>query len=61
MSIGKTKSIRKSIEDIDKFLRSNNIITRSLEFFGLPNHLRVTIGKGKDMEIFLEVLKGFIK
>jgi len=61
LSIGKTKSIRKNIEDIDKFLRSNNIITRSLEFFGLPNHLRVTIGKGKDMEIFLEVLKGFIK
>ena len=57
----KGPNINSPAKALEGFLRSNNIITRSLEFFGLPNHLRVTIGKGKDMEIFLEVLKGFIK
>ncbi len=61
LSIGKTKHLKKDIKDLDKFLRSNNVITRSLEFFGLPEHIRITIGKEKDMSILLELIKDFLK
>ena len=61
LTVGKTKHVKKDIKDLDKFLRSKNVITRPLEFFGLPDHIRITIGKEEDMVTLLDLIKYFIK
>ena len=59
--LGKTDKIKITMDEIDIFLRKHNIITRKMNFFGLPNHLRVTIGKDSEMEKFLMLINEGIK
>ncbi|HTV46626.1 MAG TPA: histidinol-phosphate transaminase [Stellaceae bacterium] len=42
------------------FLRSRGILTRQMDGYGLPQHLRITIGTGKEMEQVASVLGEFM-
>jgi histidinol-phosphate aminotransferase len=42
------------------FLRSRGILTRKMAGYGLPRHLRITIGTGTEMERVLAVLGEFM-
>jgi len=48
-------------KDCDSFLRDQNIMTRYLAIFGLPNHLRITIGREEEMELCLDAVEAFVK
>jgi histidinol-phosphate aminotransferase len=43
------------------FLRSHHILTRKMSAYGLPNHLRITIGTGAEMEQVVSVLGKFLR
>lgn len=45
--------------DLDAFLRSKGISTRPMAMFGLPNHLRITIGQDDEMQALMEALDAF--
>lgn len=51
----------KRATDADAFLRKSNIITRAMAGFGLPKHLRVTIGLDDEMETCLDAIDEFGK
>lgn len=51
----------KRATDADAFLRKSNIITRAMAGFGLPKHLRVTIGLDDEMETCLDAIDEFVK
>ena len=51
----------KRAKDADAFLRKSDIITRSMAGFGLPKHLRVTIGTDKEMETCLDAIEEFVR
>lgn len=51
----------KRAKDCDAFLRDRNIMTRYMAMFGLPNHLRITIGLDDEMEICLDTVEAFMK
>ena len=59
--LGKTDKIKISMDEIDIFLRKHNIITRKMNFFGLPNHIRVTIGRDSEMYRFINLINEGIK
>ena len=42
------------------FLRSRGILTRKMTAYGLPRHLRITIGTGAEMERVAAVLGEFM-
>ena len=44
----------------DKFLKGAGIIVRSVASYGLPNHLRITIGTEKEMRSVIGVLRQFM-
>lgn len=50
----------KSVKDADAFLRERNIITRAMAGFGLPNHLRITIGTDDEMRVCLDAVEEFV-
>ena len=45
----------------DAFLQQNGIIIRRVDGYGLPNHLRVTIGDEEEMTAFLDVMTAFME
>jgi len=51
----------KRAKDADAFLRKSDIITRAMAGFGLPKHLRVTIGTDYEMEVCLDAIEEFVK
>ncbi|MSO97191.1 MAG: histidinol-phosphate transaminase [Rhodospirillaceae bacterium] len=44
----------------DAFLQSRGVIARRIENYGLPNHLRMTIGADDEMELVLNTLSEFM-
>ncbi|MBL8642506.1 MAG: histidinol-phosphate transaminase [Rhodospirillaceae bacterium] len=44
----------------DAFLQSKGIIARRVDNYGLPNHLRITIGADDEMELLLAALDEFM-
>ncbi len=42
------------------FLQSRGILTRKMGGYGLPQHLRITIGTGEEMEIVAAALAEFM-
>lgn len=50
----------KRAKDCDVFLREKNIMTRYMAMFGLPNHLRITIGQNDEMEACLDAVEAFL-
>jgi histidinol-phosphate aminotransferase len=42
------------------FLQSRGILVRKMAGYGLPSHLRITIGTGKEMETVAAVLAEFM-
>jgi histidinol-phosphate aminotransferase len=44
----------------DEFLQSRGIIARRVENYGLPHHLRITIGADDEMELLLSALAEFM-
>lgn len=51
----------KQAKDADAFLRERNIITRAMAGFGLPKHLRITIGTDDEMTTCLDAVEEFVK
>lgn len=51
----------KRAKDADAHLRKSDIITRAMAGFGLPKHLRVTIGTDEEMEICLDAIESFVR
>ena len=49
----------KRAEDCFKYLRDQNIIVRQLGMFGLPNHLRITIGLDEEISKCLDAVEAF--
>jgi len=45
----------------DDFLQSRGIIARRVENYGLPHHLRITIGADDEMELLLNALSEFME
>ncbi len=46
--------------DADAFLQSKGIVVRRVDSYGLPNHLRITIGNDADMTQVLDALAEFM-
>ena len=42
------------------FLQSRGILTRQMGGYGLPQHLRITVGTGEEMEIVAAALAEFM-
>ncbi|MCA0201195.1 MAG: histidinol-phosphate transaminase [Proteobacteria bacterium] len=51
----------KTAAECDAFLQENGVIVRRVDGYGLPNHLRVTIGDEEEMTIFLDLLTAFME
>jgi histidinol-phosphate aminotransferase len=51
----------KTAAECDAFLQENGVIIRRVDGYGLPNHLRVTIGDEEEMTIFLDVMTAFME
>ncbi len=51
---------RRSAEAAFAFLQSQGILTRKMGGYGLPQHLRITIGTGSEMETVAKALAGFM-
>ena len=51
----------KTAADADNFLQSQGILVRRVENYGLPNHLRITIGDDADMNRVLDALSEFMR
>lgn len=50
----------KTALDCNAFLQTRGIIVRPVGGYGLPNHLRVTIGDDQDMTAFLDAVAAFM-
>jgi len=46
--------------DADTYLQSQGIVVRRVENYGLPNHLRITLGNDSDMNKVLDALSAFM-
>ena len=46
--------------DADAFLKQNGIIVRRVDNYGLPNHLRITLGTDEEMAAVLDALDTFM-
>jgi histidinol-phosphate aminotransferase len=51
---------RRNAEAVFAFLQSRGILTRKMGGYGLPQHLRITIGTGPEMEIVAAALAEFV-
>ena len=47
--------------EADAFLQSRGIIVRRVDPYGLPNHLRITIGDDAEMNAVLDALVAFME
>ncbi len=50
----------KTAADADAFLQSQGMIVRRVENYGLPNHLRITLGTDEEMDSVLNALTQFM-
>ncbi|TAK99544.1 MAG: histidinol-phosphate transaminase [Rhodospirillaceae bacterium] len=51
----------KSAAAADAYLQSRGIIVRRVSNYGLPNHLRITLGNDEDMTAVLDALAAFME
>lgn len=51
----------KTAPDADTFLQSKGLIVRSVENYGLPDHLRITIGTDEEVDEVLAALTEFME
>lgn len=51
----------KTAADADAYLQSQGILVRRVENYGLPNHLRITLGDDADMNRVLDALSVFME
>ena len=51
---------RKDADAVFSFLQSRGILTRKMAAYGLPQHLRITIGTGPEMEAVAKALGEFM-
>jgi histidinol-phosphate aminotransferase len=51
---------RRSADAAFAFLQSRGILTRKMGGYGLPRHLRITIGTGEEMETVAAALTEFM-
>ena len=56
-----TNKNKYSAENAEKFLASRGILVRGMKVYGLPNHLRVSIGTDYENIKFVEELKTFLE
>ena len=47
--------------DADAFLQSQGLIVRRVANYGLPNHLRITLGNDEEMTAVLDALTVFME
>ena len=52
---------RRNADAAFEFLQSRGILTRKMAAYGLPQHLRITIGTGEEMEIVAAALAEFME
>ena len=52
-------STAKSAHSTNEFLKSRGLIVRGLDSYGLPNYMRITIGREEEMQALLSALKEF--
>ena len=52
---------KKTVIAADAFLQSRGIIARRVEAYGLPNHLRISIGDDDATACALDALEDFMK
>jgi histidinol-phosphate aminotransferase len=45
--------------DLDAFLKSKGISVRPMAMFGLPQHLRITVGRDDEMQALMEAIDAF--
>lgn len=50
----------RSAAECDAFLQERGVIVRRVDAYGLPNHLRVTIGDEEEMTLFLDAMAAFM-
>ena len=48
-------------KELNRFFMVNGLIVRPLDSYGLKNYLRVSIGKSKENNYFISLLKKFLK
>ena len=51
----------KDAESADNFLKQKGILVRRMVGYGLPNHLRVTIGTQAEMTSFIDTIARFLE
>ncbi|MGE4062446.1 MAG: histidinol-phosphate transaminase [Rhodospirillaceae bacterium] len=51
----------KTASECDAFLQERGVIIRRVDAYGLPNHLRVSIGDEDEMTIFLDAVTAFME
>lgn len=54
-------ALGRTAADADAFLQSLGLIVRRVDNYGLPNHLRITIGNDEEMTAVLDALTRFIE
>jgi histidinol-phosphate aminotransferase len=59
--VGFPKTPGKTAADADAFLSARGLITRRVTGYGLPNHLRITIGLEEHNRAVVEALSAFMK
>lgn len=59
VNIGFPDTPGRKAADVDAFLKSKGIAVRPMAMFGLPQHLRVTVGRNEEMQAFLEAFEEF--
>jgi histidinol-phosphate aminotransferase len=45
--------------DLDSFLRARGISVRPMAMFGLPQHLRITVGQDDEMQALIDAIEAF--
>jgi len=53
--------VGKDIRKLNSFLKSNSIIIRTMEEYGLKNCIRVSVGQSKENIKFLDTMSSFFK
>lgn len=59
VNIGFPDTPGRKAADVDAFLKSKGIAVRPMIMFGLPNHLRITVGKDDEMQALIDALDSF--
>lgn len=47
--------------DAEKFLREKGVLVRSMGMFGMPHHLRATVGRDEEMQALIDAIGAFLK